>query len=322
MRILVTGCAGFIGSHLVEKLVQKNHSVVGIDNFDPFYSKKAKLKNIELLKSFHKNFDFTQADINDDDTLKLIFLHNNFDKVIHIAARAGVRTSLEIPISFLETNILSTVKLLELCKEFEIKDFLFASSSSVYGNTDTIPLHEGLRSDTPLNPYAASKRSAELFCYTYSYLYNINITILRFFTVYGPRQRPEMAIAKFTRLIDKSKEITIFGDGNTSRDYTYIDDIVNGILLSLKKKFSYEIFNLGSNTRVKLKEVIELIEQELNKKAKIRYIEKNKADVDNTLADISKSREILGYKPDINIKEGIRKYIKWYEENKDYYNPI
>ncbi len=312
---MITGCAGFIGSHLTEKLLKDNHTVYGTDNFDPFYSVNLKQNNIKHLKNLNGEFHFISADVKDNEIMRLIFIQNEIDKVIHIAARAGVRTSTKLPHSYVDNNILSTVILLELCREFDVNHFILGSSSSVYVDSTELPYREDAKADRPLNPYAASKRSAEIFCHSYAHLYSINTIMLRFFTVYGPRQRLEMAIAKFTKNNNDGKEITVFGDSESERDYTYIDDIVNGICLSLNKKFGYEIFNLGYGNPVKLKNVITAIENELSKKTVIKYIPKIKADVENTLADISKATEKLGYIPKVTINVEIRKYIEWFRKN-------
>jgi len=270
MEILVTGGTGFIGSHLIERLLEEGHEVVCLDNFNDYYNPQIKRKNISpFLKE--KRFNLIEADIRDRDSLREIFEGNHFDKVIHLAAQAGVRPSLENPNLYVDVNINGTLNLLELSKEYKIKSFIFGSSSSVYGATKEIPFFE--RSELkPISPYGVSKRTGELLCSTYNHLYNLPVTILRFFTVYGPRQRPDMAIHKFTKLIDEGKKIYLYGDGETSRDYTYISDIVEGIISSLNKDFNYEIFNLGNSNPTNLSHLISLIEKNLGKSAKIKYL--------------------------------------------------
>lgn len=313
--IMVTGCAGFIGSHLCDKLLINGNSIIGIDNFDPFYPPSLKRKNIENLND-NSNFCFIEADVIDYDKMKLIFTNYNIDTVIHLAARAGVRTSVKIPFSYVEVNIKSTLVLLELCKEHRINTFIFGSSSSVYGDDTEIPFREDSSSIQPLSPYAASKKSAELFCYTYSHLYDIKCIILRFFTVYGPRQRPEMAISKFVKNIDNNIPILIYGSENSSRDYTYVDDIVGGIIKSQDCECKYEIFNLGNSNSVQLGDLIQIIEKNLEKKAIKQRQKKQIGDAKVTLADISKAKKYLNYNPKTSIEQGVKNYISWYRKTK------
>jgi len=311
MRILVTGGAGFIGSHLVDKLLAMNQKVICIDNFDPFYDPEIKKKNIEHNLE-NKNFVLEKEDIRNEKKLEEIFKMYDIDKIIHLAARAGVRPSIRDPLLYENVNIKGTLNLLELCKKYQIKNFIFGSSSSVYGINSKVPFSEDDPISFPISPYATSKRSCELFCFTYSHLYNIPVTCLRFFTVYGPRQRPEMAIHKFTRLISQGKTIEMYGDGTSKRDYTYIDDIINGIISALNKKFDFEVINLGNSEIVELRYLISLIEKNLGKKAKIKQLSEQPGDVPITYADITKAKKLLNYEPKVKIEEGIEKFVEWY----------
>lgn len=311
-KILVTGGAGFIGSHVCDSLLKKGYIVICLDNFNDFYSPERKRKNIKHnLKS--KNFFLEIADITDVKKLKSLFVKYKPDKIIHLAARAGVRPSLENPFIYEETNIKGTLNLLELSRLFKIKKFIFGSSSSVYGKNNKIPFSEDDKTDTPISPYAATKKSGELLCYTYSHLYSINIVCLRFFTVYGPRGRPDMAPFLFTKKIIEGEQITLFGDGNSQRDYTYISDIVDGILSALDRDMKFEIFNLGNSKRVKLKELVSTIEKYTNKKAKIITKEMPKGDVQVTYADISKAKKYLGYSPQTDVNKGIKIFVNWFK---------
>ena len=315
MDILVTGCSGFIGSHFCEKLLNNDLNVLGIDNFDPFYDPLIKEKNLRKLKSY-KNFKFVKADIRDLGELKTIFNSNNIEKVVHFAAKAGVRTSIEQPFEYVTTNILGTINLLESCRNFDIDSFDFAGSSSVYGNDSIVPFVENILSDKPESPYAATKRSCELFGYTYHSLYAIRFNSYRFFSVYGPRGRPDMAVYKFTENIIQDKEVTIYGDGTYQRDFTYVSDIVDGMFLGLNKKLDFEIFNLGNENPISVIELVNLLEGLIGKQARIKYQEAHKADSKITFADISKARNILAFKPKIDIKQGLQLFIEWYK-NKD-----
>ena len=315
MSVLVTGGAGFIGSHVVDRLMETGEDVVCIDNLDPFYDPEIKKRNIKHNLG-RENFKFTEIDIRDKE-LHDIFRGNDISKVIHLAARAGVRPSIKDPVGYVDVNVRGTINLLELSREYGVENFIFGSSSSVYGVNKKVPFSEDDRLEKQISPYATSKRSAELFCNTYNHLYNIPITCLRFFTVYGPRQRPEMATHKFTRLIDQGKEIQMFGDGASKRDYTYISDIVDGILNSLNKKYDFEIFNLGESKTVELKYLISLIEENLGKKTLIRKLPDQPGDVPITSADISKAKRLLGYNPHVPIEEGVKRFVSWYKGNKN-----
>ena len=310
---LVTGGAGFIGSTLCKRLLKGNNKVIVIDNFCDYYDPKLKEENIKEIES-NKNFKLYKEDIRNREILKKIFDENNIDCVIHLAAMAGVRSSIENPILYQEVNTIGTQNILEGMKNHNVKQLVFASSSSVYGNCTEMPLKETMSVDFAISPYAATKKAGEVMIHVYHKLYNMNAILLRFFTVYGPKQRPDLAINKFTKLILEDKEITMYGDGNTFRDYTYIDDIVDGIMKSIdyvqKNNEVYEIINLGSSNPIKLKEMIEIIGKELKKRPKIKQIEMQQGDVDGTYADISKAKEILGYEPKTKFEDGIRKFIE------------
>jgi UDP-glucuronate 4-epimerase len=309
--ILITGGAGFIGSHLVERLLSERQKVICLDNFDPFYEPKIKQANLHTALS-NPNFTLVEGDIRDAECLKKLFEQYRIGKVVHLAARAGVRASIANPQLYEEVNIKGTINLLEVCKEFPVEQFIFASSSSVYGINSKVPFSEDDKIEMPISPYAASKRAGELFCYTYHHLYGIPITCLRLFTIYGSRQRRDMAIHKFTRLIDEGKVIEMFGDGTSKRDYTYISDIIDGIMAALEKPFDFEIINLGDSRAVELRYLISLIEQNLGKKANINQLPPQHGDVPITFADISKARALLGYAPKVDIETGIQKFVTWY----------
>jgi len=312
LNILVTGAAGFIGSHLCEYLVN-SHYVYGLDNFCDFYDPEIKRNNIGKLKN-HKNFQLFEVDIRDKSGLNFIFSENSFDMVIHLAAMAGVRPSIEDPDTYTEVNINGTVNLLEECKKNNIKKFIFASSSSVYGNNPKVPFSEKDNVDFPISPYAATKKAGELICYTYHHLYQISMAALRFFTVYGPRQRPDLAIHKFAKKIINNEPIQIFGDGTTERDYTYIDDIINGIIKAIDfiiQNNDYQIFNLGESKTISLERMIKTIETSLGKKAQKEWLPMQPGDVIRTYADISKSKKMLGYNPKVDFEIGIQKFIEW-----------
>ncbi len=311
--ILVTGGAGFIGSHICDRLLSMKKRVICLDNLNPYYSPVRKIKNIQHNFS-NPNFFFIILDITKKDQLEQVFQNNRIDKIIHLAARAGVRPSIEKPLWYKETNVSGTLNLLELAKRYKIKNFVFGSSSSVYGKNKKIPFSEEDNVDYPISPYAASKKACELFCYTYSHLCKLNITCLRYFTVYGPRGRPDMAPYLFTRWIAEGKPIKMYGDGTTKRDYTYVSDIVDGTITALEKNFRFEIINLGNNQPVELRKFISIIENHLGKKARIRKKPLPPGDVPITFADITKAARILGYKPKVDIEEGMRNFVEWYKK--------
>jgi UDP-glucuronate 4-epimerase len=310
--ILVTGAAGFIGSHLAERLLEQGYIVLGLDNFDDFYSPALKHKNISLLKE-KPNFQLLQADICDKDMLNRIFNEQNIDIVAHLAAKAGVRPSIEQPALYQDVNIGGTINLLEASQTYQVERFIFASSSSVYGLNTQPPFSEESVINYPISPYAASKAGAELFCRTYNHLYGLPIMVLRPFTVYGPRQRPEMAIQRFTKLIDQGEEVTIFGDGTAKRDYTYVDDIVSGFEAAIiSNSNDFCILNLGNGNAVELSYLIRLIEKAVGKKAKIENMPDQPGDVPITLADVTRARQILGYKSRVTIEDGISRFVQSY----------
>lgn len=313
--ILVTGAAGFIGSHLAERLLCMGYRVVGLDNFDDSYSPAIKWKNIHALRE-KDGFLLVEGDVRDAPLLQRVFSENEIGVVVHLAARAGVRPSLEQPLLYQDVNIKGALNLLEACRAFGVQQFLFASSSSVYGLNGKAPFKEA-ETGYPISPYAASKAAAELFCRTYSYLYHMPIVVLRLFTVYGPRQRPEMAIHRFVRMIDQGEEVILFGDGTAKRDYTYIGDIIAGFEAALaRKEKTFHVFNLGRGNAVDLRYLLSLIEAALSKKARIRNLAQQAGEVPITLADISKARAILGYQPRVSIEEGIPLFVRWYLENR------
>jgi len=313
--VLVTGGAGFIGSHVCDSLLGKNKKVICLDNFNDYYSPERKRKNIEHNIS-NRNFILEETDIVFYDRLKKVFENHKIDKVIHLAARAGVRPSLENPFIYEETNVKGTLNLLELSRIHKIKNFVFGSSSSVYGNNAKIPFSEEDNTDRAISPYAATKKAGEVLCHAYSHLYAMNISCLRFFTVYGPRGRPDMAPYLFTKNIMEGNPIKMYGDGNSKRDYTFVEDIVSGILSAMEKNYRYEIFNLGNSKTVALKELIAVIEKNTGKKAKIKKEPMPKGDVPLTYADISKSEKMLGYDPKTDINKGMASFTEWYVRNR------
>ena len=316
-NILVTGGAGFIGSHLCEKLLENDYNVICLDNFNDYYDLRIKEDNIaESLKD--KNFTLVKGDILDKGCLKNVFSRYNIDKIIHLAALAGVRPSLINPQEYVDVDIKGTVNLLEVAKKYRVEQFIFGSSSSVYGINSKIPFSEEDRIDLQISPYATAKRCAELYCATYHYLYKIPVIILRFFTVYGSRQRPDMAIHKFTRLMSQGKSISMFGDGKSERDYTYIGDIVDGILKAMQKINKFEIFNLGNSKTIKLIDLINCIEYKLKIRAKIEQLPNKPGDVLITCADISRAKRMLGYNPSTSIEEGIENFVKWYLKKRNF----
>jgi len=310
MNITVTGGAGFIGSHLIDKLLSDGHTVINIDNFDPFYGKEIKKKNIENHFE-HKNYSFYESDIRDKKRLDEI-ISDETDVIVHLAAKAGVRPSIEDPIGYQEVNVKGTQNMLEVAKEKGIKQFIFASSSSVYGNNPNVPWKEDDSVLNPISPYASTKVSGELMGHVYSHLYNIRFIALRFFTVYGPRQRPDLAIHKFYNLISKGEKIQMFGDGSTRRDYTYIDDIISGIVSAINyKKTMFEVINLGNNNTVTLLELISSIESICGVNSKKTKLPEQPGDVRQTWADINKALNILGFSFQTDFLKGLRYFTEW-----------
>jgi UDP-glucuronate 4-epimerase len=312
-NLLVTGGAGFIGSHLVDRLLASDvEHVTVVDDFNDFYDPAIKHENIrEHVKD--PRYSIHEVDIRDAAALEQVFKRTNFDCVVHLAARAGVRPSLSQPQLYTETNINGTLNLLELARHNNVEQFVFGSSSSVYGINSKVPFSEDDPIRQPISPYAATKGAGELLCHTYSHLYGFRCVCLRFFTVYGPRQRPDLAIHKFAKLISQRKPIPVFGDGTTRRDYTYIDDIIDGVMAAIDyDKSNYEVFNLGESRTVELNELISLLEKELDTPAIIDREPAQPGDVPQTFAGISKARALLGYNPKIQIEEGLRRFVEWF----------
>lgn len=317
---LITGGAGFIGSSLADSLLKENNKVIVIDNFCDFYNPKIKEKNIQDALE-NSNYKLYKKDIRDKEAIKEIFDNEKIDCVIHLAAMAGVRPSIENPMLYQEVNCVGTQNILEEMKSHNILNLVMASSSSVYGNTKEVPFSETAVVDYAISPYAATKKANEVMTHVYHKLFEMNVIMLRFFTVYGPKQRPDLAINKFTRLMLNDEEIPMFGDGTTSRDYTYIDDIVSGIKASIKyveeNNNVYEIINLGNSSPVSLKEMINTIGEVVGVVPKIKILPMQPGDVDRTYADISKAKELLSYNPKTSFKEGIEKFVEWYKSSID-----
>lgn len=315
--ILVTGGAGFIGSHVVDRLLSEGEWQVSVvDDFNDFYDPAIKRANVSRHEK-NPNYRLFETDIRDKTALKPIFADDAFACIVHLAARAGVRPSLEQPLLYAETNINGTMNLLELAREHGIKQFVFGSSSSVYGVNAKVPFSEDDPIRQPISPYAATKAAGELLCHTYTHLYGMRCVCLRFFTVYGPRQRPDLAIHKFARLISEGKAIPVFGDGTTRRDYTFIDDIVAGVRAAIDYEGSdYEVINLGESRRVELRELISLLEKELGVAAQVDWQPLQPGDVPQTFADITKARQLLGYNPQTQIEEGIHRFVEWFQRRR------
>jgi UDP-glucuronate 4-epimerase len=311
MQILVTGGAGFIGSHVVDALLARGHEVVVVDDFNDFYDPALKRRNTA---GFGERASVVEADIRDDALLRPVFQKNRFGAILHLAARAGIRPSTVHPRLYAEVNILGTLQLLELAREFGVKKFIFASSSSVYGADQPSPFREDAAGLRPISPYAATKLSAEALCHVYHQLHGLDMVCLRLFTAYGPRQRPDLAIYKFTSAIVRGKPVEMYGDGTSARDYTYVDDIVQGFLACLDREFGFEIINLGESRGVELRELVRLIEVAVGKKAHRRQLPNQPGDVPVTCADVSKARRLLGYKPQVGIEEGIRRFVEWFQK--------
>jgi UDP-glucuronate 4-epimerase len=321
--VLVTGGAGFIGSHVGQALLKKGIRLAVIDNFNAYYSPEIKRKNVELLYNDSRqsgSFSLHEGDIRDKEFVEKVFGEFKPDVTIHLAASAGVRPSIVDPDLYVKQNIVGTINILEAMRSSCSDKLVFASSSSVYGNNKKIPFSESDNVDRPISPYAATKKSCELLCHTYHHLFDMNIACLRFFTVYGPRQRPDLAIYKFTQNIIEGKPIKMFGDGSTMRDYTYIDDIVDGVLKATEwidsEEKRYDIFNLGESNTVTLKQMIEVIEAAVGKKAVIIKDAMQQGDVERTYADISHSKEVLGYNPSTEFAQGIKRFVEWYKSDR------
>lgn len=310
MNILVTGAAGFIGSWCARELLKDGHNLIGIDNFNDYYNPEYKKSNVKDIK-----IKLYKEDIRDYDKLKKIFSENKIDTVVHLAAMVGVRTSIANPFVYEEVNVKGTLNLLELARQNNVKKFIFASSSSVYGNSKKVPFSES-DAVNPISPYAATKKSGEILCYAYNYIYKIPVICLRFFTVYGPCGRPDMAPYKFVDKIAHDMPIEMYGDGTTRRDYTYVSDVVYGVLRSVDLDANYEVINLGCGNPIKLRDFINVIEKNLGKKASIVRKEMQQGDVEQTYADISKAKKLLGYNPKVKVEEGMKIFCEWYIKNR------
>lgn len=309
--ILVTGCAGFIGFHVSKKLLEKGYSVVGVDNLNKYYDVSLKEKRLSILKEM-KGFVFYKKDVSEE-----LFFDEEISVICHLAAQAGVRYSLQDPFAYEKSNNLGTLRVFEYARHKGIKKVVYASSSSVYGNCKETPFKESFQLDTPISLYAATKKNNELVAYTYHHLFGIKMVGLRFFTVYGPYGRPDMALFKFTKNILSGREIDVYNKGEMFRDFTYVDDIVSGVISSIEKDFDFEIFNLARGESIKLTKFIEAIELATGKKAKINYEEMQPGDVSITSGDISKAKKLLGYEPKTSVVEGVKKFVDWYI---DYYD--
>ena len=321
MEILVTGAAGFIGFHISSQLIKKGHKVVGVDNINNYYDTKIKRDRLKILKQISKkkkNFLFYKKDIVSYNSLSSIFSKNKIQYVIHLAAQAGVRYSITHPQKYVESNIVGFFNIIDLSRKYKIKHFLFASTSSVYGSNTNFPLKESLNTDKPLSFYAATKKSNEVIAYSYSNIFNLPCTALRFFTVYGPYGRPDMSLFKFTKSIIEEKEIELFNRGNHYRDFTYVDDVAYSVIKLIKNKplnkIPFEIYNIGNSKPHYLIKFLELIEKNLFKKSKIKLIELQKGDVHKTHADINKLVRRIKFRPRTSVQKGINSFVKWYKE--------
>ncbi|MCP4641284.1 MAG: NAD-dependent epimerase/dehydratase family protein [bacterium] len=312
-RVLITGAAGFIGSHLADRLLARGDTVAGVDNFDPFYDPAIKRRNLAGALA-HKAYEFYELDIRDQARVTELFEAVRPDVVVHLAARAGVRPSLEDPNLYHKVNIIGSQHILDACRAYEPSHLVFASSSSVYGGSTDVPFTEENPVARPVSPYAATKRMNELMGHVYHHVYGLRVTMLRFFTVYGPRQRPEMAIHKFTRLIDNGEPIPMFGDGTSQRDYTFVDDIMDGLTKAVDTPFDFEIFNLGESRTTALKDLIAMIAGALGKEVQIKNLPFQSSDMVVTYANIDKARRMLGYAPCVQIEEGVERFVAWYRE--------
>ena len=331
MKYLVTGCAGFIGWKVTEFLLADGHTVIGVDNLNDAYDTAVKTWRLNQLQNASSGelalqeqgiFQFHRLDICDRNALNDIFKQVDFDAVINLAARAGVRQSVENPWVYVDTNVTGTLNLLELCREFGIKKFVLASTSSLYGENNPLPFGEDANTDGPLSPYAASKKGAEALCHSHHHLYDIDTTIFRFFTVYGPAGRPDMSAFRFVKWISEGEPVTVYGDGQqSSRDYTYVDDIARGVIAGLKP-LGYEIINLGSDSPIVLIDTIRLIEELVGKKANLEHRPFHPADVRATWADIQKAERLLGWRPQVTFRQGIMELVRWYQENREWVKDI
>jgi UDP-glucuronate 4-epimerase len=309
--VLLTGGAGFIGSHVAEALLARGDRVVVVDSFDSFYDPAIKRRNIERALA-NPRYLLVEGDIRDERTLARAWEHAPFHGVVHLAARAGVRPSIQEPMLYDDVNVRGTTMMLEFARSHQSGHFVFGSSSSVYGATSPIPFRESEPADRPSSPYASTKRANELACHAYHHVHGMDIACLRFFTVYGPRQRPEMAIHKFTRLIDAGEEVELYGDGTSRRDYTYVEDIVGGVLRALDRPRGYRIYNLGTTATTPLLELAEMIADRLGRPLRVRHLPEQAGDVPITYADVSRARDELGYRPVTPIADGLTRFVEWY----------
>jgi UDP-glucuronate 4-epimerase len=322
-HVLVTGGAGFIGSHLARRLLARGERVTVLDDFNDFYPPARKRRNVALLAAAAAPADVSdrlrvvEGDIRDATLLDRLFAAGGFDAVVHLAARAGVRPSLREPVLYEDVNCIGTLRLLEAARRHGPRHFLFGSSSSVYGINGKLPFSEDDEVNLPISPYATTKRSGELLCFNYHHLYDMRIACLRFFTVYGPAQRPEMAIHKFTDLLARGEPVPMFGDGNSRRDYTYVDDIVDGILATLALAPEFEILNLGGADTTALVDLVLWLAEELAVEPRIQYLPAQPGDVPITYADVGKAARLLGYAPKVPIREGLRRFVRWYREQQE-----
>jgi UDP-glucuronate 4-epimerase len=315
VNFLVTGGAGFIGSHVCERLLHSGHGVWAFDDLNPFYEPQLKRRNLRDIQSLARPFEFVHGDLTDRAAVDELFAATRFDQVIHLAARAGVRPSLAEPALYQRVNVEGTVNILEAARQHGVRKITIASSSSVYGVNSKVPFSETDPIFSAISPYAASKLACEALGHVYHHVYGLEIVMLRFFTVYGPRQRPDLAIRKFASLISSGKPIPVFGDGSTARDYTYVTDILEGIIACTERKFGYEVFNLGESETVKLSQLIQLLETALGKRAVLDRQPPQPGDVPLTCADISKARAFLGYQPKTKIEQGIPLFVDWFRQN-------
>lgn len=314
--LLVTGAAGFIGSQVCQLLLQQGHTVVGVDNLNSAYDTRLKYWRLSQFDT-QPGFLFHHLDISNRASLAATVFQQRFDAVINLAARAGVRQSVENPWIYVDTNVTGTLNLLELCREHGVPKFVLASTSSLYGVHNPRPFSEEANTDLPLSPYAASKKAAEALCYTYHYLYGIDVTVLRYFTVYGPAGRPDMSLFRFVQWISEGKPVKVFGDGQQERDFTYVDDIARGTVAALKP-LGYEVINLGSDQPVVLMDAIHLVEQLVHKQAQFDYRERHPADVQATWANISKAERLLGWRPQVAFEKGVYQLVEWYQQNQSW----
>jgi UDP-glucuronate 4-epimerase len=315
-RFLITGAAGFVGSWLAERLLERGDRVVGFDNFDPFYDRAIKEANLASARE-RAEFELVEGDLRDPPAVSDLFRGETYDAVIHLAARAGVRPSLEDPAGYVETNVGGTVHLLEAMRGAECRRLVFASSSSVYGNNRKVPFHEDDRVDFPISPYASTKKAGEELCHVYHAVHGFSVLALRFFTVYGPRQRPEMAIHAFTRRLFAGEPIPMFGDGSMERDFTYVDDIVDGVVAATDRVVEEEAFrivNLGESEPIRLARLVDALEGATGREARIERLPVPLGDVERTFADISRARELLGYDPRVDLETGLSRFVLWYRE--------